>query len=454
MTFTELDKWVVARLVAGYDFSKLPDGLSTRCQTLATSLMQINPKDRNFLLQRNCTASEYRAVNAVDCESPQPKAKQQQVPFRVIHARDLKNLPPLRWIIQGEIPESSLCVIFGESGAGKSFVSIDYALRVAQSRRVVYIPTEGELGYRKRVEAWCKHNRLPEGDLHFIIGAINLYDKRAFQPLMETVNDLKPALVVIDTLAAASAGADENSSRDMGLILRSCRDIILGSDATVMLIHHVGKAGASERGSSALRGNADVMIRVSPADDVVLIECSKTKDEAAFEPRFVNLLPVALSDNEQSLVVTPAAKVIQSDSLTPNQRKILEIMVLEANRDGITLRDIAETTSISIGSVQRALSNMMRNGYIEKHGNYKVLGKGLIAMGITVIQTDSKTLSESGGSAVESVESHESANVMMKNANSDSDSVIQPIQVIQSDQQTSLFPSHTKKPVNQYEAGY
>lgn len=439
-----LDRWMMARLLAGYD-QKRVEGMSKRAIALFEQLSGVNFKDRDFLLKRNVSSGEHKSIAAIDPDTPMPKApKQAQAPFRVIHARDLKNLPPLRWIIPGEIPESSLCVIFGESGAGKSFVSIDYALRVAQTRRVVYIPTEGELGYRKRVEAWCKHHRQPEGDLHFILGAINLYDKRAFIPLLATIAELKPALVVIDTLAAASAGADENSSRDMGLILRSCRDVILESDATVMLIHHVGKAGATERGSSALRGNADVMIRVSPADDVVLIECSKTKDEKAFDPRFISLLPVALEGEENSLVVISAAKVIQDGSLTMNQRKLLEVMALEVNQSGVSLRDLAEVASLSLGATQRALSNMMKNNYVEKRNGFAITSKGLLEVGSTPIQTDSKSNTESVSSSVDPLESVDPTNRAQKNANKPSDSVIQPIQVDQVDQ--PLLLDATKKP--------
>ncbi len=155
--------------------------------------------------------------------------------WSIVAAKDLKNLPPLKWIIPGEIPEQALVVIFGESGAGKSFVGLDYALRVAQDRTVVYIPTEGEWGYAKRVAAWCAHHHKEEGNLLFIFGAISFFDREAFELLMADLTAIRPTLLIVDTLAMAMAGGDENSSRDMGIILKACRRIQRTLNTTVMM---------------------------------------------------------------------------------------------------------------------------------------------------------------------------------------------------------------------------
>ncbi|WP_223688466.1 AAA family ATPase, partial [Streptococcus pneumoniae] len=67
-------------------------------------------------------------------------------------------------------------------------------------------------------------------------------------------------LIVLDTLREAHSG-DENSSRDTSVINRALQRII-STGAAVDVVHHSGVAGERPRGSTALFGNADVVIKV------------------------------------------------------------------------------------------------------------------------------------------------------------------------------------------------
>src|SRR5690606_22901490 len=122
--------------------------------------------------------------------------------------------------------------------------------------------------------------------LNFLLGSFTLLEREILGLLIADLQPISPILIVVDTLAMAMAGGDENSQRDMGILLRSCRALTYNLSASVLLVHHLGKTGVRERGSSALRGNADTMIQVNPADDVISVECSKTKDEKPFETRY------------------------------------------------------------------------------------------------------------------------------------------------------------------------
>src|SRR5690606_25360702 len=120
------------------------------------------------------------------------------------------------------------------------------------------------------------------------------------------------------------------------------------------------------------------------ADDVISVECSKTKDEKPFETRYMRLLPVDLEDGENSLVIIPAEKVIRQkgDPLTPNQAKILDFLSLEVNFDGVTVRELQEVTGMALGTVMRTLDNLKRCNYVHKpKGSYAITDEGLIAIG-------------------------------------------------------------------------
>src|SRR5205085_2929152 len=145
-------------------------------------------------------------------DEPQPEKR-----GRLIHADELDNLPPVEWLIDSEIPKRSLTLLFGLSGAGKSFVALDYALRVAQSAPVIYIAAEGVSGYAARVKAWCSHHKLPTGHLYFLPGTAEIMNSKGVHDLLSEIAEVRPVMVVVDTLARCMVGGDENSAKDMGL---------------------------------------------------------------------------------------------------------------------------------------------------------------------------------------------------------------------------------------------
>jgi DNA-binding MarR family transcriptional regulator len=394
---TPLDAWLIRRLIAGY--TPNPHHLKQATPVvmhLLGFLGEINPEYRDQTVQMNLLQPAYDRVQQVDPESSAPGEERQWI---IVHADELEKLPPLTWLIDKEIPESGLTVLFGESGAGKSFIGLDYALRIAQQHPVVYIPTEGQAGYYKRVWAWCQHHKLGRGKLHFLFGAMSLLDRDMLAMLLDDLLPIQPKLVLVDTLAMAMAGGDENSTRDMSLVIKACRSITFNIKSAVVLVHHVGKTGASERGSTALRGNADTMIRVSPADDLVLVECSKTKDEKPFDPRYIKLLPVSVEGVGDSLVPIPSQHVIRQkgDPLTANQKKLLEFLMLEVNEEGTSIRDIGDSISMSVGMVQRVLSNLLYLKYVHKpFGSYVITdeGKQVLKQSIPEVNRLNRTESE------------------------------------------------------------
>ena len=72
------------------------------------------------------------------------------------------------------------------------------------------------------------------------------------------------ALMVIDTLARATPGANENSGEDMGTALAHCKAIHTSTGALVCLVHHSGKDQArGARGWSGIRGATDTEIEIT-----------------------------------------------------------------------------------------------------------------------------------------------------------------------------------------------
>jgi 5S rRNA maturation endonuclease (ribonuclease M5)/KaiC/GvpD/RAD55 family RecA-like ATPase len=195
-------------------------------------------------------------------------------------------------LIEGLIPSNGVGVIYGPSSAGKSFITVDWAMRIASGGRVLgrfteasgvlYFAAEGQGGLRKRlVAARQAHgmddvvlplNYLPAlldlsraetGDVE----KLSLYAEDVAREMRARGAPLR--IVVIDTLAAAAPSADENAQKDMGPIMLAFHRMANRLGAVVLLVAHTGKDVARGlRGWSGIRANADFAI-----------ECRVDKDE-------------------------------------------------------------------------------------------------------------------------------------------------------------------------------
>lgn len=314
----------------------------------------------------------------------------QRKKWEIMHATKLKELPQISWIIPGVIPDRSITVLFGPSGSGKSFLALDYALQIAQHHPVMYVIYEGEYGYWQRIAAWSKHNMQGVGQLFVCIGSLALMETHDFEQFIMANKDIKPKLVIIDTVARAMLGADENSSRDMGLFTEACEHMKRELDCAVMVVHHTNKGGISERGSGALRGAADAMIKQVMEDDLIIVESSKTKDAEPFPTRYLKFLKIPVEiegETKEVPVLKEADKVIQTDAdqLTSNQQKVLKALCLEVFDDGAPLSDLTETIpELGKGQILRVMSRLLKLGFVEqpaKRAPYTITDKGLVAIG-------------------------------------------------------------------------
>lgn len=289
------------------------------------------------------------------------------------HISELKNLPPLTWLVPGEIPEHGLTLVYGRSGVGKSFFVLDYALTLSQEIPVVYIATEGETGYTIRVAAWAAHHHINVNThyLYFYMNVVCLLDEKERERFSRLIKNIHPKLIIVDTLAHSMLPGNENDSRDMGMFLRASKKIQQEHQCAVLLVHHTNKGGLDERGHSSLRAACDMMIRLDEEDQIITVQCAKSKDAVPFPTRYVRLLPVKLDDGQSSPVLIAAEKVKQTnrDPLTPMQKQVLEAFGLETFVTGASMSEISEVTKITRGTVQKVASRLTVLGFLTRAGN-------------------------------------------------------------------------------------
>ena len=336
--------------------------------------------------------------------------KGQQFQLRTV--KQLKELPSPHWVIEDLIPQSALAVLFGAPASGKSFLALDWALSVACGRAwgghgvmqgpVLYVAAEGIGGLRERVDAWETNHQEADPSAFFLLDAVQLAggggDVGALLDAISASIKDAPQLVVFDTLARCSVGADENTARDIGIVIRSADRVRQATGAAVLLIHHMRKDGEQERGSTALRGAADVMLKLQAKDKRVLLTCDKVKDAAAFESEWWRLVPMANS------CVLIGADAPEPEELTPSRLKALRVLHDSAMEDGLSTTAWLNATNLPSSTFYESLKALVEAGYVHKtgtsnHPRYHVTEKGKHDLGErqSGTPTPAQTPEDSGG---------------------------------------------------------
>ena len=225
--------------------------------------------------------------------------------LELIRASDLVDVP-VKWLVEGILPADSFAAIYGKPGSYKSFAALYLSAMVAtggeafgratQAGAVVYIAAEGGAGLKRRKDALFKEHGLPvDAPLFFIKASVNLFssldDRDAIVAAIEALG-IKPALVVIDTFARVTAGADENQVKDVSQAINVMASLQDQFGATVLIVHHSGKdESRGMRGSTALLGAVDSEI-----------SCEKISAEGSQE-RIGRLTVTKQKDGEDNLAL-------------------------------------------------------------------------------------------------------------------------------------------------------
>lgn len=199
-------------------------------------------------------------------------------------------------LVEGVITAGAGSVVYGDSNCGKTFFAIDMAVAVARGVEwmgkptergmVLYLAAESPASVRGRLQAYQKYHDVRVPDFAIVQNAVNLFENDADTNaiiaavrLFEELREQKVRLIVGDTLARMSAGANENSGEDMGRVIQRFDRIRTECNAHFMLIHHSGKAvAAGARGWSGIRAAIDTEIEVTDSATGRCAEITKQRD--------------------------------------------------------------------------------------------------------------------------------------------------------------------------------
>ena len=208
-----------------------------------------------------------------DFEPVTPKNLIQFLPFSEL----TEKLIPPKWLVKHYFERDTITLLYGDSGAYKSFIAMDIGLHIASSKdwlgkktvygSVFYLAGEGHGGIRRRLLAWKMVHLSERRKLPFYTSpyAIQLDQPSNIKLLLQSIQvlDETPALLIIDTLATSFGNGDENSAKDMSKFLLYCQKLREVLHCAIIIVHHTGhKEKERPRGSYALMAGVDAFYNI------------------------------------------------------------------------------------------------------------------------------------------------------------------------------------------------
>lgn len=281
-------------------------------------------------------------------------------------------------LIDGYLPANSVGILNGRGSAGKTFIAVDMALAISDPNRmqwrtplsangeetlgavtdhgpVLFLAGESAPGVRDRMYAAIDHSGSDRAAMrregHFMMRREipNLFTGgAAYDSLLKVVADIKPRLIIIDTLQKASAGAEANSASDMAIVHGRLAELKSATDGgTVMVIAHTDKTDTTTRGSSAIEDDADFVLHVEGRDKVRRMSVEKMRDGAPGpDYEFV------VMSHAGSAVAVPVEEGVRDEGKALEDMKRVAYALDRAH--GAT----SEDTMIKIGEIKEHLDNM------------------------------------------------------------------------------------------------
>lgn len=297
---------------------------------------------------------------------------------RLLHRGQLADLPTPAPLIADTIDIGTVAGLFGYWGSGKSFLGIDWACCIAtgkpwqgrdvQQRKVLIVAAEGAYGLHARLTAWeaAWRHTIDPNTLHVLPLAVNLTKAPQVATLCDLIDEQRYGLVVIDTLARSIVGADENSAKDMGIVvdnLYKLRDA--GTDTTIVPIHHTGKDKQTVRGSSALESGLDTIYLTE--GDGLHIKLTRTKRKDGPVDDTMNLRIESIPTTT-SAIIRYQGEDVRGHFDGSKSTQLMSTFVQHFHTTGASKAELRTVANMPPATFHRALSALVDEGRLTKHG--------------------------------------------------------------------------------------
>jgi hypothetical protein len=282
---------------------------------------------------------EYAAENLLSAEVPDAPEG-----WGVIDWNKLD--PPIRWVVEGVVQEATVSLAFGPPNALKTWTMYLIAAAVASGTPWLGRPVGRGLvvilDYESSERQARRRMRVLQQRGITGIRYVNPKEMLDEPDLWVRLAELKPALVVVDSLSRGMIGRDENDAKAMAIPLDLAKRLARDCGAATIFIHHKNKSAAeghmAARGSGAITAAAEGWLEFddfekgSGSVQRATLRCGRLTESIAFDD-----IRLELSD-EKGLVEVKAAGSEPVSKGLDNRERIFSI--LRSRSEGVPRKEL------------------------------------------------------------------------------------------------------------------
>ncbi len=288
--------------------------------------------------------------------------------------------PPIDWVVEGLIAESSVTLLVGKGGSKKTYAMLDLAVCVATGadwlgfpttkQAVLFIDEEtGTKRLKRRLGAVGRGHLLERSDAKdtpvFCTSLAN-YDLLTVDGLLRLEKALemtKARVVILDALVDFMLGGDENAVQDVQRVFHGLREISDRTGVTAVVIHHPSKTG-TYRGSTAMRNAVDLMLNVKSdkGSNLILFETDKARDIEPID--FAALSHFEAGDVWLTPTLIDVAKA-EEGHLAKSEQYVYDFLQDEGATRTVTITS-NKPDNVKKGAIRKAIQRLVRRGLIKR----------------------------------------------------------------------------------------
>ncbi len=341
------------------------------------------PEDQDMFLRIFQESKVENDTAAVEMDDQEPKKPR----FKLERLKDLEEEAEPKFAIHGVLKRGDLAFFYGPAKTNKTFAALDMAVQLARGPgsqenpnkfagqfevnerwKIVYVTNEGRRFFRYRLRAAAEYYGLTDDQIDRLIvirEVPNLFDGDGIDELIEVLKEENADMIIFDTWARVTVGADENTTKDMGRVLENIERIKseLGGPA-VLVVHHANKDGGL-RGSTLLQGAADLSVKfnLDRSTGRASMRSDGIKDGAEFDE--IQFMTVQVGDSPRLRAIEwlePSSKPKdqRKEESEVNSAKITAHLQEDCNgiENAATVPDIASATGLSQPTIRKHFANL------------------------------------------------------------------------------------------------
>ena len=283
------------------------------------------------------------------------------------------------WIINDILPVGGLMILSGSHGIGKSFMSLDLAVKMTQklsclwlnkfklqSGPVAYVDTENGLPLIKhRLELLGAK----EDDCLKIVyrRSFDINNEIDFNRLSGDLKEINPVLIIIDSLRRCHI-ANENDAGNMSQVMNKIQNL---HPAAKIVLHHTCKNGNGLRGSGDLSAVVDSHLQLKKAEDCrSIFTHAKSRWGKAVDDFAVDWI-----EGDDTLAFA-CSDIIESDEPCDKSEKIIQ--AIRDNNGTLSRTEIIKRTGIPEKTFERRLKTLVEREVLLSERKGKFMDYSLI----------------------------------------------------------------------------